>query len=49
VKMMRPIVPPNLVHVPRYKLVRCVGCSVSVAKPGSIVRLQVVITSAVYL
>ena len=49
VEMMRPIVPPNLVHVPRYKLVRCcVGCSVYVADLGSVVRLLVVIVQAVY-
>lgn len=34
VEMMRLIVPLNLVHVPRYKLVRrCVGCGVFVAEP----------------
>ena len=49
VEMMRPIVPPNLVHVPRYKLVRrCVGCSGYVAEPGSVVRLLVVIIQTVY-
>ena len=50
VEMMRPIVPPKLVHVPRYKLVRrCVGCSGYVAEHGSIVRLLVVIIQAVHL
>lgn len=46
---MRLIVPPKLVHVHRYKLVRrCVGRSGYVAEPGSIVRLLVVIIQAVY-
>jgi len=46
---MRPIVPPKLVHIPRYKLVRlCVGYSVYVAELGSVVRLLVVIIQAVY-
>lgn len=47
-EMMKPIVPPKLVHMPRYKLVKRVGCSVYVAKPGSVVRLLVVIIQAVY-
>jgi hypothetical protein len=48
VEMMRPIVPSKLVYVTRYKLVRRVGCIVSVTEPGTTVILLVVIIQAVY-